>query len=87
MEDIWKVGVVPDAFGKNPTYKLALSAMIKVSEDWRPIKITDAEMEQMRAFRVRLDREYEARAESDLPGRSPKQGSGDELGSDHQSVQ
>jgi len=85
-EELRKVGVVPDAFGKNPLPGIALAAMINASEEWKPIKITDAEMEQMRAFRERLDREHEARAESGLPERGPKQGSGDEIGSDHQSV-
>jgi len=72
MEDMRKVGVVPEAFGASPTRKLLLAAMIKASNDWQPIEITDTEREQMCAFRERLDRKYEARARSGSPERSPE---------------
>jgi len=69
MEDMRKVDVVPEAFGMCSTRKLLLAAMIKASNDWQPIEITDIEREQMCAFRERLDREYEARARSGSPER------------------
>ena len=50
-----------DAWGEKAVLKLMFAAMIRASERWRAIKISDFERRQMAAPREELDSEYEAR--------------------------
>jgi transposase-like protein len=61
VEERRRLKIIPNAWGEKAVLKLMFAAMIRASERWRAIKITDFERRQMAALRKELDQEYEAR--------------------------
>jgi transposase-like protein len=61
VEERRRLKIIPNAWGEKAVLKLMFAAMIRASERWRAIKITDFERRQMAALREELDKEYEAR--------------------------
>jgi putative transposase len=56
------------AFGERAVLKLMYAALIRASERWRGIKVTEFEQRQLSAIRNELDR---AHAERTAPATSP----------------
>ena len=53
-------GIIPNAFGEKSVLKLMFGAMIRATERWRAIRVSELKCRQMRAAREELDREHEA---------------------------
>jgi|TARA_B100000315_G_scaffold236205_1_gene251780 transposase-like protein len=60
VEERRRLKIIPNAFGEKAVLKLMFGAMIRASERWRAIKVSDFERRQMTALRDELDQEYEA---------------------------
>ncbi len=61
VEERRRLKIIPNGFGEKPVLKLMFGAMIRASERWRSIKVTEFERSQMAALRADLDREYQDR--------------------------
>jgi len=61
VEERRRLKIIPNAWGEKPVLKLMFGAMIRASERWRAVKISDFERRQMATLRAELDDEYEAR--------------------------
>ena len=59
---------IPHAFGERAVLKLMHAALIRASERWRGIRVTEFEQRQLNAIRNELDR---AHAERTAPAISP----------------
>ena len=59
-EERRRLKITPNAWGEKAVLKLMFAAIIRASERWWAIKITDFERRQMAALREELDQEYEA---------------------------
>jgi transposase-like protein len=53
--------VIPHAFGERAVLKLVYAALIRATERWRGIRITDFEQRQLKAIRDEIDRDFTAR--------------------------
>ena len=60
LEERRRLKIIPNAFGEKPVLKLMFGAMIRASERWRSIRITEFERRQMEVVRQELDQLYEA---------------------------
>ena len=60
IEERRRLKIIPNAFGEKPVLKLMFGAMIRASERWRAIRVSELERRQMRAVREELNHEYEA---------------------------
>jgi transposase-like protein len=74
VEERRRLKVIPNAFGERPVLKLMFGAMIRASERWRRIRLTDFERRQMQTVREQLNADYEtetglgkARSDEDDP--------------------
>ena len=64
--------VLPHAFGERPMLKLMFAAVIRASERWRKLKVTNFEREQLRQSRVEMDERFKRRhAPAVTPAPSP----------------
>lgn len=61
VEERRRLKIIPNGFGEKPVLKLMFGAMIRASERWRSIKVTEFERSQMAALRAELDNEYQDR--------------------------
>ncbi len=61
VEERRRLKIIPNAWGEKAVLKLMFAAMIRASQRWRAIKITDFERRQTAALREELDKEYKAR--------------------------
>ncbi len=61
VEERRRMKIIPNAWGEKAVLKLMFGAMIRASERWRAIKITDFERRQLTALREELDQEYKDR--------------------------
>jgi putative transposase len=53
--------VIPHAFGERAVLKLVYAALIRATERWRGIRITEFEQRQLKAIRDEIDRDFTAR--------------------------
>ena len=60
VEERRRLKIIPNAFGERAVLKLMFGALIRASERWRSIKVTEFERRQLAAVRKELDHEYEA---------------------------
>ena len=60
VEERRRLKIIPNAFGERAVLKLMFGALIRASERWRSIKVTEFERRQLAAVRKELDQEYEA---------------------------
>jgi putative transposase len=60
LEERRRLKIIPNAFGEKPVLKLMFGAMIRATERWRSIRITEFERRQMAAIRKELGDLYEA---------------------------
>ena len=60
VEERRRLRIIPNAFGEKAVLKLMFCALIRASERWLSIKITEFERRQLAAVRKELDQEYEA---------------------------
>jgi len=74
VEERRRLKIIPNAFGERPVLKLMFGAMIRASERWRRIRVTDFERRQMQTVREQLNADYEtetglgkARSSEDAP--------------------
>jgi putative transposase len=61
VEERRRLKIIPNGFGERPVLKLMFGAMIRASQRWRSIKVTEFERSQMTALRAELDNEYRDR--------------------------
>jgi putative transposase len=59
VEERRRLKIIPNAFGERPVLKLMFGAMIRASERWRRIRVTDFERRQLNAIREQLNNDYE----------------------------
>lgn len=59
VEERRRLKIIPNAFGERPVLKLMFAAMIRASERWRRIRVTDFERRQLHAIREQLNSDYE----------------------------
>jgi putative transposase len=60
-EERRRTKVIPHAFGERPVLKLMYAALIRASQTWRRVLISEFELKQLEALREELDTEYRAR--------------------------
>jgi transposase-like protein len=60
-EERRRTKVIANAFGERPVLKLMYAALIRTSESWRGIKVTEFERRQCEAVRAELDEEHRKR--------------------------
>ena len=53
--------VIPHAFGERAVMKLMFAALLRASESWRGIRITEFELQQLNLLRKELNEEFSAR--------------------------
>lgn len=61
VEERRRLKIIPNGFGEKPVLKLMFGAMIRASERWRSIKVTEFERSQMAALTADLAKEYQDR--------------------------
>src|SRR5512132_2474688 len=61
VEERRRLKIIANAFGEKPVLELMFGAMIRATERWRAVKVTEFERRQMAAVRQDLDQEYQAR--------------------------
>jgi len=72
VEDRRKMEIVHPALGDKMIEKLVFAAMNRAVDEWKAIRVSKCEQEQMFALRKRLDSRHEARIGSGFPGRKPE---------------
>ena len=55
VEERCRLKIIPNAWGEKPVLKLMFGAMIRASERWKSIKVTELELRRMKALRKELD--------------------------------
>ena len=60
VEERRRLKIIPNAFGERAVLKLMFGALMRASERWRSIKVTEFERRQLAAVRKELNHEYEA---------------------------
>ncbi len=55
VEERRRLKIIPHAFGEKPVLKLMFDAMIRASDHWRAIRVTEFKRRQMAAVRKELD--------------------------------
>ena len=60
-EERRRLKIIPNAFGERPVMKLMYAALIRASEKWRGLRMTEFEARQLDALRDELDEGYEKR--------------------------
>lgn len=68
VEERQRVKINPNTWGQRSVLKLMFGAMIRVSERWKSIRVTEFERRQLQAFRRELNGEYET---DNPPARGP----------------
>lgn len=63
-EERRRTKVIPHAFGERPVLKLMYAALIRASESWKPIVITEFELRQLEQLREHLNRNHVERTAS-----------------------
>lgn len=57
-EERRRTKVIPHAFGERPVLKLMYASLIRASESWKPIVITEFELRQLEQLREHLNRNH-----------------------------
>ena len=60
-EERRRTKTIPHAFGERPVLKLMYAALIRASESWRGVKVTEFETRQLQALREDLQRAHAER--------------------------
>lgn len=60
-EERRRTKTIPHAFGERPVLKLMYAALIRASESWRGVKVTEFETRQLQALREDLQRAHTER--------------------------
>lgn len=60
-EERRRTKTIPHAFGERPVLKLMYAALIRASESWRGVKVTEFETRQLQALRQDLQRDHAER--------------------------
>jgi putative transposase len=63
-EERRRTKVIPHAFGERPVLKLMYSALIRASQTWQRIRITEFELKQIDELRSELDNDFSQRTAS-----------------------
>jgi putative transposase len=63
-EERRRTKVIPHAFGERAVLKLMYAALIRASQTWRRVLISEFELKQLQALREELEVEYRARMQS-----------------------
>ena len=63
-EERRRTKVIPHAFGERAVLKLMYAALIRASQSWRRIVISDFELRQIEELRAELDQEFQERTAS-----------------------
>lgn len=72
-EERRRTKVIPHAFGERPVLKLMYATLIRASQSWRRIVISDFELRQIEELRAELEQEYQERTASAVkPASRPK---------------
>jgi transposase-like protein len=72
-EERRRTKVIPHAFGERPVLKLMYAALIRASQTWRRIVISEFELKQIEELRNELDKEFKERTASALQSASHRQ--------------
>jgi transposase-like protein len=70
-EERRRTKVIPHAFGERPVLKLMYAALIRASQTWRRLLISEFELHQLEELRAELDEEYRARNASTTSASRP----------------
>jgi hypothetical protein len=62
---------IPHAFGERAVLKLMYAALIRASDSWRGVKVTEFELRQIQALREDLQRAHAERIKPVVPIDSP----------------
>ena len=60
-EERRRTKVIPHAFGERAVLKLMYAALIRASESWRRLVISEFELRQLEQLRQELNRDHDAR--------------------------
>lgn len=60
-EERRRTKVIPHAFGERAVLKLMYAALIRASENWRKIKMTEFEKRQLKVLKEELDNSFATR--------------------------
>src|SRR5213080_4914004 len=60
-EERRRTKVIPHAFGERAVLKLMYAALIRASQTWRRVVISDFEQRQLRAIQEEIDKDFAAR--------------------------
>ena len=63
VEERRRLKIIPNAWGEKPVLKLMFGAMMRASERWKSIKVTELELRRMKALRKELDEEYRSQVQ------------------------
>src|SRR5437868_11531102 len=63
-EERRRTKVIPHAFGERPVLKLMYAALIRASQTWRRIVISEFELKQIEELRNELEKEFKERTVS-----------------------
>ena len=63
-EERRRTKVIPHAFGERPVLKLMYAALIRASQTWRQIVISEFELKQIEELRNELEKEFKERTAS-----------------------
>lgn len=64
-----RLKITPNAFGERPVLKLMYAALIRTSERWRRIFVSQFERRQLELIRKELDEEYRNRNQFKTTGK------------------
>jgi hypothetical protein len=64
--------VIPHAFGERAVLKLMYAALIRASQKWRRVVISEFELKQIDELRNELDKEFKERTASAAKSPSPQ---------------
>jgi transposase-like protein len=63
-EERRRTKVIPHAFGERAVLKLMYAALIRASEGWRRVVISEFELRQVEELKAQLDEEFKQRTAS-----------------------
>ena len=63
VEERRRLKIIPNSWDEKPVLKLMFGAMMRASERWKSIKVTELELRRMKALRKELDEEYRSQVQ------------------------
>ena len=69
-EERRRTKVIPHAFGERPVLKLMYASLIRASQSWKRVVISDFELRQIDDLRAELDAEFKERTAAAVPNAS-----------------